>query len=97
MNPPKGMIMASDVTILDPDRFQFGENVFLGYKTMISGHFVKSGKLYLPQGNIGNNTKVGAKCNIANGVKIGDHVQIGFGGYCLVGGESQGRLGNDRR
>lgn len=77
--PPKKMIFASDVIILDPNMFVYGNNLFFGYATMISGHFVKNGKLFLTQGRIGSNTSIGAKCNIANGVKIGDNVQIGFG------------------
>jgi len=86
---PDTIIMASDVILLDPNRFIFGNNIFIGYSTMISGHFVKNRQLVLTMGEIKNNVQIGACCKIAQGVNIGNNVIIGFGVTigvnCIIG------------
>ncbi len=73
------LVLASDVLILDANRFIFGKNIFIGYDTLISGHFVKNRKLVLEKGRFGDNVQIGACSRIAQGVKIGDNSIIGFG------------------
>lgn len=85
----KYLIIASDVYLLDINRFVFHNAIFIGTSTVISGHSIKNGKLVLTMGSIGNNVKIGAFCRIAQGVKIGDNTIIGFGvnigSNCIIG------------
>ena len=85
----KTMIIASDVLIMDPNKFTFGKNIFIGTSTLISGHFIKNRKLVLTMGEFGDNVQIGACCKIAQGVKIGKNSIIGFGVNigvdCIIG------------
>ncbi len=66
-----------DACLFSPDRVIIGDNCFIGFRSVITGHVYEHGRLYLNTVKIGNNVTVGGYAIIFPGAEIGDHAIIG--------------------
>lgn len=71
--------------ILDPPLTFLGDNVILGYQSMISGHVADGAKFTLSPVRIGNDVTIGARVIIMPGVTIGDGAIVAAGSVVTKG------------
>lgn len=76
MKLPKMLIVAPDVKLLDPDKIELGESVFIGHGAVLGPHIIRSGKLVLEPIKIGDDCIIGAFTVIGAGVTIGHKSKI---------------------
>ena len=83
-------------TLWDPDLIDVGENSLIGTGAIVSGHHIRSQKMYRKRISIGKNVTIGAYCVILPGTIIGDNTTVAMGSTvpanwkldpnCLYGG-----------
>ncbi|NHJ01451.1 MAG: hypothetical protein EAX86_04880 [Candidatus Heimdallarchaeota archaeon] len=66
-------------TLWDPDLIDVGENSLIGTGAIVSGHHIRSQKMYRKRLRIGKNVTIGAYCVILPGVIIGDNTTVAMG------------------
>lgn len=69
--------ISADVDFVDLPLIEIGEGCVIGAGSMLTGHYLNKGNLYLGKIKIGNNVNLGGYCRIAPGVEIGDDCWIG--------------------
>ncbi len=69
--------IVGNAVLMNPERTIVGNNTFLGYGSVLTGHVYEDEGLYLKETRIGNNVTVGGYAIIFPGAVIGDNVIIG--------------------
>jgi acetyltransferase-like isoleucine patch superfamily enzyme len=69
--------VVGNAVLMNPERTIVGDNTFLGYGSVLTGHVYEDEGLYLKEARIGNNVTVGGYAIIFPGAVIGDNVIIG--------------------
>jgi len=69
--------IVGNAVLMNPERTVVGNNTFLGYGSVLTGHVYEDEGLYLKEARIGNDVTVGGYAIIFPGAVIGDNVIIG--------------------
>lgn len=69
--------ISADVDFVDLPLIEIGEECVIGAYSMLTGHYLNKGNLYLGRIRIGKRVNLGGYCRIGPGVEIGDDCWIG--------------------
>ncbi|MEZ0369156.1 MAG: DapH/DapD/GlmU-related protein [Candidatus Sericytochromatia bacterium] len=69
--------ISADVDFVDLPLIEIGEGCVIGAYSMLTGHYLNKGNLYLGHIKIGKRVNLGGYCRIGPGVEIGDDSWIG--------------------
>ncbi|PKL75349.1 MAG: hypothetical protein CVV27_15840 [Candidatus Melainabacteria bacterium HGW-Melainabacteria-1] len=72
-----GTSISANVEFTDLPLIEIGEGSVIGAWSLLSGHYLNKGNLYLGRLKIGQRVNIGGYCRIGPGVEIGDDSWIG--------------------
>ncbi len=72
-----GSSVSARVALTDVPFIEVGEDCIIGANSLLTGHYLNKGNLFLGHIKIGNRVNVGGYCRMGPGVTIGDDTWIG--------------------